>query len=181
MKIWFFLSLIGFILSCQTQSAQRDVVYENKGATDHNNIVKIQEKTNDDEDVISKSTLKCDDKAFTLVVEYKNNSKSVKITEGDTTIKTINLPNQPDVNGFSLNWAKETKEGFEISIEYGSRLYYQKDFSFICKQNTFYLSKLKITTFDKHDPENSWKERDTIIKPELPLEKFLINDFIGND
>jgi hypothetical protein len=182
MKTCFVFLLTAFVFSCQSQTVSKNLVSEPKKINDSTNVIKIQEETSDDKDIISTATLKCGDKIFDLVVEYKDDdSKIVNIKEGDTITKTINLPNQSEVNGFSLNWAKETKEGFEISIEYGSRLYYQKDFGFICKQNNFYLSEVKIATFDKHNPESSWKERSRIIKPELPLEKFLITDFLGNN
>lgn len=180
MKICFFLLLIAFVISCQSQTASRDIVYNGERTTINNNNIKSQEKTNDDEEVISTTTLKCGNKDFNLVALYKNGSKSVNITEGNTIRETIKLPSQSDVNGFSLNWARETKEGFEISIEYGSRYYYQKNFSFVCEQNNFYLSKVKVESFDKADPEKL-KTKDIEINPKLPIERFLITNFIGND
>lgn len=180
MKIYF-LALIALCCSCQSQVASKDANSDGK-----QNIVKTStaissEKTNNDEDVISSTTLKCGAKVFALVVEYQgNSSKVINIKSGDTVIKTINLPTQNEMNGFSLNWAKEIDEGFEISIEYGSRLYYQKDFGFTCKQNEFYLSKVRTTTFDKHNPENSWKEYSKPIKPNLPLENFIVSDYLDD-
>jgi hypothetical protein len=176
-KIFCVFLLMSSISLCQSRTAQKNTISlpEKK---ENFNIIK-KEETNYNEDIISTTNLKCGDKIFVLMVEYEDdNSKSINIKEGDTIIKKIKLPGQSDVNGFSLNWARETKEGFEISIEYGSRIYYQKEFSFICKQNNFYLSKLKIITFDKHNPETSGEAINKIIKPELPVEKFLISDFL---
>lgn len=180
MKICFFLLLIVFVFSCQSQRPTTNLI-QNIEKTTNNSSIKSQEKANDIKEIISSTVVSCANKDFNLVVLYKNGKKSVVIKDGTATIKKINLPNQPDVNGFALKWVRETKEGFEISIEYGSRFYYEKNFIFICQQNEFYLSAIEIGTYDKHDPENSWKEYSTKIKPLLPLEKFSINDFIGND
>ncbi len=180
MKIYF-LFLIAFSFSCQNQFTPKEITYNGKQTTVNTNHTKNPEKTNTDEDVISTTTIMCGDKVFALVVEYEDDdSKSVNIKEGNTIIKKINLPRQLDVNGFSLRWARETKEGFEIAIDYGSRLYYHKNFSFICKQNNFYLSEVKISTFDKHNHENSWKKYSNAIKPNLPLEEFSVTDYIDN-
>lgn len=180
MKIYFFLFLIVFVFSCQNRTESKNVV-QNDENPNNNKIIKVDEKTDIDDKTINTTTIKCGDKDFNLLVSDKNGSKSVNIIEGNATKKTINLPNQSDVNGFSLNWARETKEGFEISIEYGSRFYYDKNFSFVCKEEKFYLAEIKINTFDKHDPENFGKEYVKEVKPNLPLDQFLINKFIGND
>ena len=78
----------------------------------------------------------------------------VNIVQGGKLLKTISLPGQ-EVNGFSLDWARKTKAGFEFSIEYGSRYYYHKQFIFICRRNKFYLSRVIVDSFDKHNPEKS--------------------------
>jgi hypothetical protein len=178
MKIYF-LFLIAFSLSCQNQIASKDVTYNGKQITVNTNLSKNPEKTNEENDVISATIIKCGDKEFNLLVMNKSQKKYVNLLENNAIIKTINLPRQPDVNGFSLRWAREAKGGFEIAIDYGSRLYYHKNFSFICKQNNFYLSEVKITTFDKHNPE-TLEEYTNTIKPNLPLEKFSVTDYIGN-
>lgn len=181
MKIYFFLLLIVFVFSCQSQRATTNLIQNIEKTTVNNSAIKSQEKLNDVEEIISSTVVNCGNKDFNLAALYKNGKKSVVIEEGTATIKKINLPNQSFVNGFSLNWARETKKGFEISIEYGSRFYYEKNFIFICQQKDFYLSEIKIVTFDKQDLENSWKEYSTKTKPALTLEKFSIDDFIGND
>src|SRR5882724_1399770 len=79
-------------------------------------------------------------------------------------------------NGFALNWARKTKAGFEIAVEYGSVIYYAKRFNFICKQRKFYLTKITVDSFNKHNPE-TWKTKIVRVKPNVPLEKFLIDDF----
>ena len=123
-------------------------------------------------------TLDCNDPNGYGVVEVReSNANYVKIVRGDKVFETIKLPTEIERNGFAVNWAKKTKAGFEISVEYGSRYYYEKRFNFICKQHKFYLSKIIVTSFDKADPEK-WNTKVVRIKPNLPLEKFSINDFM---
>ena len=100
----------------------------------------------------------------------------VNIMQDGRVLKAINLPGQ-EVNGFSLDSATKTKAGFEFSIEYGSRYYYHKQFIFICRRNKFYLSRVIVDSFDKHNPEK-WRIRVNRIKPNLPLEKFIVTNFM---
>jgi hypothetical protein len=101
----------------------------------------------------------------------------VNIERDGMVLWSIRLPTGIERNGFALNWAKKRKDGFEILVEYGSRFYYAKRFNFICKQHKFYLSKLTVDSFDKFNPEK-WHRRIIKVKPHLPLEKFLIDNFM---
>lgn len=125
--------------------------------------------------------LQCGGRNYTLLVESSDDSKRVIIREARKDIKSIELPTQSEVNGFSLNWAKQIEGGIEISIEYGSRFYYNKDFRLNCRGALFFLSEIRVTSFDKRDPQRTWKERTTRIDPEIPLETFFITEFIGTD
>src|ERR1044072_3014634 len=98
----------------------------------------------------------------------------VNIMQDGKVLKAINLPGQ-EVNGFSLDYARKTKAGFEFSIEYGSRMYYHKQFIFICRRNNFYLSRVIVDSFDKHNPE---KSRMKVNRFNLPLEKFIVTNFM---
>jgi hypothetical protein len=104
----------------------------------------------------------------------------VHIIQDDKIVETIKLPTGLSQNGFALNWAKKTKSGFEILIEYGSRIYYQKEFKFECKNHQIYLTSINTTTFDKNDPEKSWKKRKTNINPKVLLSNFKVTDYITN-
>jgi hypothetical protein len=108
--------------------------------------------------------------------------KILNIVVGKKILNTIKIPTQSDANGFSLRSTEITKEGFEIKIEYGSRIYFQKQFNFICKEGNFYLYKVKVESFDKQDPEsmNDWDEKEIKINPILPIEKFSIFDYLNN-
>lgn len=112
------------------------------------------------------------------VVEADNpGTNDVNIVQGDKVLWTIKVPTGVERNGFALDWAKKTKEGFEIAVEYGSVIFYSKRFNFICKQGRFYLSKIIVSSFNRHNPE---KGKTWVVRPKrmLPLEKFVIDDFM---
>jgi hypothetical protein len=104
----------------------------------------------------------------------------VKIVQDKKVVELIKLPTGQSQNGFALNSAKKTERGFEITIEYGSRIYYQKRFNFECQDHQFFLTKIDINTFDKQNPEKSWKETGTAIKPPVAISKFEVADYITN-
>lgn len=123
-------------------------------------------------------TSACDDpKGYSVEEGKEPGTNSAKILRGDTVLHTIKLPTEAEVNGFAVNWVKKTKEGFEIAIEYGTRMYYAKRFIFICKQHTFYLSKIRVDSFDRQNPEK-WKRKVIRVRPNVPLEKFSVTDFM---
>lgn len=123
-------------------------------------------------------TLDCEDpKGYSVDEVREENANYVKILRGGTVLRAIKLPTGVERNGFGFNWAKKTKEGFEISIEYGSRIYYGKRFIFICRHHKFYLSKIEVDSFDRHNPEKSSKKV-IRVKPNVPLEKFSITNFM---
>jgi len=58
------------------------------------------------------------------VVEVRDSDANyVNIVRGDTVSHSIKLPTGAERNGFALDWAKKTKRGFQIQIEYGSRIF----------------------------------------------------------
>lgn len=127
----------------------------------------------------SAQTLRCGDpKAYSLEVirDSIREADDVNIMQGGRVLKSIKLPGQ-EVSGFSLNRTRKTKAGFEFSIEYGTRIYYYKRFIFICRRNNFYLSRVIVESFDKHNPEKFYKKVSRI-NPNLPLEKFEVSNFI---
>lgn len=127
-----------------------------------------------------------DPNGYSLLVarDMVRDADDVSIMQGEKVLKTIKLPGESEVNGFSLGWAKKTKAGFEIAIDYGTRIYYHKRFVFICKQRRFYLSRVIVESFDKLEPvktKSGWEFRikTKVIKvsPNLPLEKFIIDNY----
>lgn len=179
MKIFILSVLISIVASCHSQTISSDVIQNHSGQiVPANNVKESRDETNESEEIISTSKLKCGNTDFNLKVFYKNERTNISISNSDAIVKTINLPNQSEFNGFSLNRAKKVSNGFEISVEYGSRYYYEKRFNFVCKQDKFYLDKIKTSTFDKNNPEKSGEDFTKLIKPELNLEKFTITDFM---
>ena len=110
-----------------------------------------------------------------VVAEEK---RTVNITADGRLIKAIEVPWQIDsgVSGFSLNWAKKTKSGFEISIEYGSRYYYNKRLIFVCKKDGFYLTSIEVDSHDHTNPENG-TTKTLKVKPSVPLGEFHVMNY----
>ena len=87
----------------------------------------------------------------------------------------IPLPTQSDFQGFAVNWVKRTPTGFDMSVEWGSRIYHEKDFFFVCQNGRFYLERITHSTFDKADP-SKWSNSKRRLK--VRLQNFKINDFM---
>jgi hypothetical protein len=107
----------------------------------------------------------------------KGEARYVDIKQGDRILGSIRIFIDSERNGFALDDVKKTTTGFEIAVEYGSRYFYHKRFIFICKQQKFYLSKVMVDSFDKVNPQRWWK-KETRVRPILPLEKFILDDFM---
>jgi hypothetical protein len=104
-------------------------------------------------------------------------TNSVRIVSNGTVLHTIKLLTDVERNGFGFDGVKKTREGFELAIEYGSVIYYHKAFVFICRHHKFYLSKIRVDSFNKHNPEK-WSKKVIRVRPNVPLEKFFITDFM---
>jgi hypothetical protein len=125
-------------------------------------------------------TLDCDDpKGYSVEEGAVPGTNSVNIVREGRILQTIKLLTEIEQPGFGFDGAKKTKNGFEISIEYGSRIFYGKTFIFICRQHKFYLSKIKVESFDRQNPEK-WSRKVIRVWPNVPLEKFSVTDFIKN-
>jgi hypothetical protein len=164
-----FLSL-SLIVGCSAGNSPETIKVQNLKP-----IVNVESPTVDS---VTLGNLDCSDPNGYEVVEVRDEGNSVNIVKGATIYKTMKLPTGLERNGFGFNWAKKTAEGFEISVDYGSRFYYGKRFNFICRRNEFYLNKITVDSFDKHNPEK-WNTKVIKIKPNLNLDKFLITDFMN--
>jgi len=115
------------------------------------------------------------------VESVERQASDVKLVRDDSTVvKVIQMPNQSEYQGFAIDWVKPSKNGFQISIEWGTRIFHHIDFDFDCKKTGFYLSTITHETFDKHYPENEklYKTRIKKIIPLLPIEKFAVRNFM---
>jgi len=122
----------------------------------------------------------CDDSTsyeVNVVEDEIRQARNVVLLVDGKPQNVVQLPNQTEVNGYALNWAKKTKEGIEISVEYGSRYYFDKRFFFECKKGEFHLTKIKVESFDKHKPD-VWTNDEIKIKPSIPLADFKITLFL---
>ena len=83
---------------------------------------------------------------------------------------------QSDYNGFSVDKIRENLAGFEISIEYGSRIYWNKTFFFEYRDRRIYLSKIQSIHFDKYkisNPIKSIKKCNVFVCKGFNLESYL--------
>ena len=119
----------------------------------------------------------CPPNGYSIAETVRGEARYVDIKQGDMVLGSIRIFTDAERNGFALDEAKKTKTGFEISVEYGSVIYYHKRFVFICKQQRFYLTRVMVDSFNKHNPEH-WRKKSVSLKPGLPLEKFLLDDFM---
>ena len=135
----------------------------------------VDKRSVDDE---GSKTWDCDDpKGYSVEEGTEPGTHPVNIVRDGQVLQTIKLPTGVDVNGFAFDGAKKTKEGFEIAIEYGSRIFYHKRFIFICRNHKFYLSRIGVDSFDRHNPEK-WSKKVLTVRPNLLLEKFSVTDFM---
>jgi len=178
------VGLLFIAVGCSATNSAKMTSFQNKSAADHKQNSNVP--TNNE----NSKTLDCaDPNGYSLVVvedanrnieETVTTPKLLNIVVGDKVMATVKIPTVSDANGFSLNWAKKTKEGFEISVEYGSRNHYQKQFNFICKKGNFYLYAVKVESFDKNDPKSMDEPdvKEIQITPNLPIEKFSLFDYL---
>jgi hypothetical protein len=113
-----------------------------------------------------------------IIMNVDENSEEVRqllCMRNDILIHTIDVPNSLDCSGFSINWIKKNRQGFEISIEYGTVNYWHKIFYFIYINESFYLYKIESGTFNKNSPELYYKQSDTVNL--LPINKFSITNY----
>ena len=134
-------------------------------------------KKNGAVDKASKPVDCADPNGYSVEEATEPGTHSVNIVRDGRVLHTIKLLTDVERNGFGFDGVKKTKEGFELAIEYGSRIFYGKRFIFICRQHKFYLSKIRVDSFDRHNPEK-WKRKVVRVKPNLPVEKFFVTDFM---
>jgi hypothetical protein len=122
---------------------------------------------------VKRSGAVCDD----YDVEEAPDINSVTIVSGGHVLHAVKLLTDRERNGFAFDGVKKTQAGFELAIEYGSRIFYRKNFFFICRRDHFYLSRIGVESFDRQNPEK-WSKKVIKARPNLPLEKFSITDFM---
>ena len=110
--------------------------------------------------------------------------KDLNIVIGDEVISKIELPTADSVKNFSLNSIKKKKGGFEIKVDWGGGLHhYEIQFDFKCKKTGFYLYKVRKDSFSTSNPDSGnfldkKETKVTKIEPHLPIEKFVMTDYL---
>lgn len=144
--------------------------------------------------ILNKEILKnldCNNQNQYSLIEVENyheeeliTSRDLNIVAGNETIIKIELPTGFEVKNFSLNSTKKTKNGFQMNTDWGGGLYhYEIQFDFRCKENNFYLYKVRKDSFSTTNPDsgNYWDKKETEeikIEPNLPIEKFEISEYL---
>lgn len=133
--------------------------------------------------IMTSEMVRCSRVVYDLqnVNNISRQADDVRLVKPDGPItNNINMPSVNLFQGFALNWAKKIPGGFQISIEWGTRIYHEMRFDFVCKRSGFFLTKIRHENFDKHFPEDSkrYRVRTVRVKPNLPLEKFVITDYM---
>lgn len=111
-------------------------------------------------------------------------TRDLNIVVGDEVIAKIKVPTGDSVKNFSLNSTKQTKDGFEIKTDWGGNLdHYEIQFDFKCKEKNFYLYRVQKVSFSTTHPDSGtfWdrkKTKVTRLEPNLPIEKFVMTDYL---
>jgi hypothetical protein len=120
-----------------------------------------------------------------LVVQNpkRKDAKDLNVVVGDEVIAKIELPNL-EVNNFSLNSVAKNKAGFEVKVDWGGGVYhYEIQYNFRCKENNFYLYKVRKVSFSTKNPDSGSfldvkRTRVIRVEPNLPIEKFVMTDYL---
>jgi hypothetical protein len=112
-----------------------------------------------------------------LLRDIESGYRKIIVLNHNIPADSVLLPSADDFAGFSLNWIRESKTGFNLSFEYGTKNYYSKDFYFSYARDSFFLVKIKVQYFDMKKPEKG-KNSLIWINPKLVLGKFRLEDFL---
>ena len=111
-------------------------------------------------------------------------SRDIDIMVADEVALKIELPTGSEVKNFRLVSAKKTKDGFQMNTDWGGYLnHYEIQFNFRCRENNFYLYKVRndncsTTNTDNLNYCDKKETKKTKIEPNLPIEKFVIEDYL---
>ena len=118
------------------------------------------------------------------VQEFRNagpNRDEIRIVRpGGTILYTLKMPSVDDFQNFGTGPLVPSNDGFDVSVDWGSRIYHEVTFSFACREDELRLSTIKHSTLDKHDPENDAKSanRTISVKPDLSMRDVVVGDFL---
>ncbi|CAN5873089.1 hypothetical protein BH20ACI4_BH20ACI4_12340 [soil metagenome] len=173
MKFLLLILLLLFLFSCQKENSSEDANKIGGNITANSDFANsVSEKQ-----IVKKLTPKCGRNTFTILIANKYGSEHIIFAEGNTIRRTVKMPDQSDAANFSLDRFGETKNGFEIAVEYGSKYYYRKSFNFVCEKDDFYFDKVGVEKFEKNSPGKITK-KDIKMSPKEPIERFSFTGFL---
>lgn len=173
MRLLFLILLPAFFVSCQTKTVSEDANLSGGNITANSDLANsVSEKQ-----IVRKLSPNCGGKTFNIWIANKYGSEHIIFAEGNTIRRTVKMPDESDAVNFSLDHFGETKNGFEIAVEYGSKYYYRKSFNFVCEKGDFYFDKVSVERFEKNNTKNSTR-KDVKMNPKEPLERFSFTGFL---
>ncbi len=173
MRFSFLVLIVTFLVSCEMQNLPDDA---NSG---NGNVTANSDLTNSglEKSAVKKLTPNCGGKIFNILIAEKNGMQSIVFAEGNAIRRTVKMPTQTDAANFSLDRFGETKNGFEIAVEYGSKYYYRKSFNFVCEKDNFYFDKVGVERFEKDNPSKITR-KEIKLNPKEPLERFSFTGYL---
>jgi hypothetical protein len=185
MKFYSLLFAVVLAFDCSGSSApeNKNSASNNSAATNNLQVKETPpEKTADSNTAnisVNNAPSVKEDFAVKVVETEDGKSQNVQIIVDDKPKWIIKMPDFEEVNNFAVDAAKKNDKGFEIEVEYGSRYKYDKTFFFIKKDDNFYLSEIRVKSFDGADPEK-WSEKAIKIDKQISLDKFEIRKYLSD-
>lgn len=174
MRFLLLILLSAFLFSCNTQEKLSDDTNSTNGNFTANSDLANSVKDNQ---IVKKLSPKCGAKTFTILIANKGAGDHIILAEENKIRRTVKMPTERDAPNFSLDHFGETKDGFEIAVEYGSKYYYRKSFDFVCENGDFYFEKVGVEKFEKNNPSKITR-KDVKMNPKEPLERFSFTGFL---
>jgi hypothetical protein len=194
MKGYFVGLLLSVLMGCSAYNSAKMPSVQNENKTVHNQNSNVPNKNVIVNNENSKA-LDCNNpNGYSFRVAENPNRKDdtdhlipedLNIVVSDEIKAKIELPiPDSEVKNFSLNSVEKTKEGVEIKVDWGGgKYYYEIQFNFRCKENQFYLYKVKNENSSTSNPDsgNFWDKtetKETKIEPNIAIEKFVMTDYL---
>ena len=173
MKYAILILLTAFAVSCQTEIAPENANLSGGNITANSDLA----NSGLEKSAVKTLSPKCGGKTYSILIAEKGGNQSIVFAEGNTIRRTVKMPTETDAPNFSLDRFAETKNGFEIAVEYGSKYFYRKSFEFVCEKNDFYFDKVGVEKFEKDKPENITR-KEIKLNPKEPLERFSFTGYL---
>lgn len=90
----------------------------------------------------------------------------------------VPLPQPYDLSGFSVDRMEAIDQDFFLLIEYGTRIYWNKEFKFTCSEEGYRLVSITSSNFDKREPESEPTTDTLLVDRSVALRDFQLMEFI---